>query len=132
LPSDPRLFHGGVGPGAAVDRERFTAFSSLAREDDTMDDSALAYAMQALYDSDCRLMRLLRRRRQLALQLARLGHAPAMTVEERAMAVVARLAPHNRGPLDAASLTALFAAVIALTEPHFTGLSTGNGAPKKG
>ena len=99
-----------------------------------MECSVLRPTMQALDESDQRLLQLLAVRRRLAVQLAQLATTPApqVTLEERVSAVVSRLLPQNPGPLDEARLTSLFAAVVTLTEPLFAGISTGNSAPKKG
>ena len=99
-----------------------------------MEHSVLSPTMQALYESDQRLLQLLALRRRLAMQLAQVAvpPGPQMTLEERVSAVVSRLLPQNPGPLDEARLTSLFATVVTLTEPLFAGISTGNGAPKKG
>jgi chorismate mutase len=104
------------------------------QEEKAMEHSVLSQTMQALDASDQRLLQLITLRRQLAAQLARvrLAPQPQVTLEERVAAVVSRLLPHNPGPLDAARLASLFTTVITLTEPLFAGLSTSDGASKKG
>lgn len=99
-----------------------------------MEHSVPSQAAQDPHESDQRLLQLLLLRRRLAMRLAQaaIEPAPAATLEERVAAVVSRLLPDNPGPLDEARLTALFAMVIALTEPLFTGVSPEHGAPKKG
>ncbi len=99
-----------------------------------MEDSVLAQAMQALYESDRQIVRLLILRHQLAAQLAQLslGQGQPVSPEERVSAVVSRLIRRNPGPLDDQRLAAIFAMVIELTEPLSIGFSTKNGAPKKG
>jgi chorismate mutase len=100
----------------------------------TMEDSVLEQAMQALYESDRQIVRLLTLRYQLAAQLAQisLGQGRHVSPEERVSAVVSRLVRRNPGPLDDHRLAAIFAMVIELTEPLSIGFSTKNGAPKKG
>jgi chorismate mutase len=104
------------------------------RKENAMEYSVLSQTMQALHASDQRLLQLLTLRRQLAMRLAQasLASAAPATPEERASAVVSRLAPRNPGPLDEARLTSLFATVIMLTEPLFTSISARNGGLKKG
>jgi chorismate mutase len=109
-------------------------YGLLAMEGHAMEHSVLKQAMQALYESDQQIVRLLTRRYQLAAQLAQIVPAQGQHVspEERLSAVVSRLARRNPGPLDDQHLAAIFAMVIELTEPLSIGLSTRNGAPKKG
>ena len=97
-----------------------------------MEYSVLEQAVEALYESDQQIVRLLTLRYQLASRLARLSLAQGrhVSLEERVSAVVSRLARHNPGPLDDRRLAAIFAIVIELTDPLSIGLSTGNGAPK--
>jgi chorismate mutase len=99
-----------------------------------MEHSVLSPTMQAIYESDHRLLRLLALRRRLAGQLAQIAHppGPSLTLEERVSAIVSRLLSQNPGPLDEARLTSLFATVVTLTEPLFAGISTGESVPKKG
>jgi chorismate mutase len=99
-----------------------------------MEHSVLEQAMQALYESDQQIVRLLTLRYQLAAQLAQrsLAQGQHVSPEERVSAVVSRLIGRNPGPLDDQRLAAIFAMVIELTEPLTIGLSTSNGGPKKG
>ena len=99
-----------------------------------MEDSVLEQAVQALYESDRQIVRLLTLRCRLAAQLAQLspGQGQHVSPEERVSAVVSRLIHSNPGPLDDQRLAAIFALVIELTEPLSIGFSTKNGAPKKG
>lgn len=90
-----------------------------------MEQSTFEQAMRALDESDQEILHLLRLRRQIA---ARLAHAWKMqgrrfALEERVSDVLSRLRLRNAGPLDDASLTQLFQAVIQATEPLFTCLS---------
>jgi chorismate mutase len=109
-------------------------YGLLPMEGHTMEDSVLEQAMQALYESDRQIVRLLILRHQLAAQLAQLslGQGQPVSPEERVSAVVSRLIRRNPGPLDDQRLAAIFAMVIELTEPLSIGFSTKNGAPKKG
>jgi chorismate mutase len=99
-----------------------------------MEHSVLEQAMQALYASDERILRLLTLRHQLASQLAQasLTQGTPPSLEERVAAVVARLARGNPGPLDNRRLAAIFETVIRVTEPLSVGFSPRNGAAKKG
>jgi chorismate mutase len=109
-------------------------YGLLPMEGHTMEDSVLEQAMQALYESDRQIVRLLTLRYQLAARLAQisLGQGRHVSPEERVSAVVSRLVRRNPGPLDDQCLAAIFAMVIELTEPLSIGFSTKNGAPKKG
>ena len=99
-----------------------------------MEHSVLEQALQALEASDRRLVQLLTLRRQLALQLAKAIRAQGISVsrEARVANIISRLAGSNPGPLDTQRLTTLFETVIQLTEPLSSGLSSTNGAAKKG
>ena len=99
-----------------------------------MKHSVLEQALQAIEASDKRIVQLLILRRQLAAQLAQAtpGQEAAQSLNERVAAVVSRLAPDNPGPLNHQRLTSLFETVIRLTEPLSAGLSSRNGAAKKG
>jgi len=99
-----------------------------------MEHSVLEQAMQALYESDQQIVRLLTRRYQLAAQLAQIAlvQGQHLSPEERVSAVLSRLIQRNPGPLDDQRLAAIFAMVIELTEPRSIGFSTSNGAPKRG
>ena len=122
-------------PGKAVDRMRFAAFLlALATEGDSVDRSVLEQIRQALQASDERIVELLTLRHQLASQLAQasLGQGATESLEERAAAVVSRLARSNPGPLDTRRLASIFELVIQLTEPLPMGLPARNGAAKKG
>jgi chorismate mutase / prephenate dehydratase len=103
-------------------------------EGHVMEHSVLEQAMQALYESDQQILRLLTQRYQLAAQLAEraLAQGQPVSSEERVSAVVSRLIHRNRGPLDDQRLAAIFAIVMELTEPLSRGLSTRNGEPKRG
>jgi chorismate mutase len=109
-------------------------YGLLPMEGHIMEDSVLEQAMQALYESDRQIVRLLILRYRLAAQLAQisLGQGQPVSPEERVSAVVSRLIRRNPGPLDDQRLAAIFAMVIELTEPLSIGFSTKNGAPKKG
>jgi chorismate mutase len=118
-----------------VDPIRFTAFLlAPAKEGDIMERSVLEQALQALEASDKRIVQLLTLRRQLASQLAQASRVQGTraSLEARVAAVVARLAGGNPGPLDDQGLASLFEIVIRLTEPLSAGLSSRNGAAKKG
>ena len=99
-----------------------------------MEHSVLEQALQALEASDKRIVQLLTLRRQLASQLAQaaLAQGTLVSLETRVAAVVSRLAGGNPGPLDGQRLASIFEAVIRLTEPLSAGLSSRNGAAKKG
>ena len=99
-----------------------------------MKHSGLEQTLQALEDSDQRIVQLLSLRRQLASQFAQTtpDHEGAQILEERVGAVVSRLAQDNPGPLDTQQLASLFETVIRLTEPLCGALSARNGAAKKG
>jgi chorismate mutase len=99
-----------------------------------MEHSVLEQAMQALYVSDERIMQLLTLRHQLASQLAQasLAKGTPPSLKERVAAVVSRLARGNPGPLDNRRLASIFEIVIQVTEPLSVGLSSRNGAAKKG
>ena len=99
-----------------------------------MEHSVLERALQALEASDRRIEQLLTLRRQLAVQLAQAleGQGALTSREARVAAVVSRLDGGNPGPLDHQRLTAIFETVIQLTEPLSSGLSSTNGAAKKG
>ena len=99
-----------------------------------MEHSVLAQALQALEASDKRIVQLLTLRRQLASQLAQASPAQGTrgSLEARVAAVISRLASDNPGPLDHQRLTCIFETVIRLTEPLSAGLSSTNGAAKKG
>jgi len=99
-----------------------------------MEHSVLEQAMQALYESDQQIVRLLTRRYRLAAQLAQIALAQGQHVspQERVSAVLSRLIHRNPGPIDDQRLAAIFAMVIELTEPLSIGFSTSNGAPKRG
>jgi chorismate mutase len=114
---------------------RFTAFLlALVSGGNVMERSVLEQAMQALYASDEQIVQLLTLRRHLASQLdqASAAHGKPLTFDERVSAVVSRLVADNRGPLDNQRLASLFEMVIRVTEPLSIGLSTTNGAAKKG
>jgi chorismate mutase len=118
-----------------VDPLRFTAFLlAPAKEGEIMEHSVLEQALQALEASDKRIVQLLTLRRQLASQLAQaaLAQGTLVSLETRVAAVVSRLAGGNPGPLDSQRLASIFEAVIRLTEPLSAGLSSRNGAAKKG
>jgi chorismate mutase len=101
---------------------------------DIVEHSVLEQALQALYASDERIVQLLTLRHQLAFQLAQasLAQGTPYSLEERVAAVISRLARCNPGPLDNRRLASLFETVIRATEPLSVGLSTRNGAAKKG
>jgi chorismate mutase len=121
--------------GKAVDRMRFTAFLlAPVTEGDIMEHSVLELALQALQASDERIVQLLAQRQQLASQLAQaaLDQGTPYTLEERVDAVVSRLTRCNPGPLDNQRLASIFETVVRGTEPLSGGLSSRNGAAKKG
>jgi chorismate mutase len=114
---------------------RFTAFLlAPASEGDSVDQSVLKQALQALQASDERVVELLSLRRQLASRLARTsqGQETPASLDERVAAIVPRLVGGNPGPLDSQRISTLFEIVIRLTEPLSMGLPARNGAPKKG
>jgi chorismate mutase len=128
-------FSTATAPGQAVDRMRFAAFLlALASEGDSVDQSVLKQALQALQASDERVVELLTLRHQLASRLARAsqGQATPASLDERVAAIVPRLVRGNPGPLDSQRISALFELVIRLTEPLSMGLPARNGAAKKG
>ncbi len=63
---------------------------------------------------DDHLLRLLNRRAQLAVELARLKRAAGLPVEDpgREQQVLARVCQRNQGPLDGSSVAALFTHII--------------------
>jgi chorismate mutase len=129
------VFSTAKAPSKAVDPLRFTAFLlAPAKEGEIMEHSVLEQALQALEASDKRIVQLLTLRRQLASQLAQASPAQGTlaSLETRVAAVVSRLAGGNPGPLDSQRLASIFEAVIRLTEPLSAGLSSRNGAAKKG
>jgi chorismate mutase len=105
-----------------------------AKGGDIMQYSVLELALQALEASDNRILRLLTQRHQLASRLAQasLDQGTPYNLEERVDAVVSRLTRCNPGPLDHRRLAAIFETVVRVTEPLSVGLSSGNGAAKKG
>jgi chorismate mutase len=109
-------------------------FLASAMQGDPMNHSVREQALQALEASDRRIVQLLTLRRQLAAQLAQAlpGQGGIPSLDERVAAVLSRLAPGNRGPLDSQRLAALFETVIRLTEPPCDRLTARNGAAKKG
>lgn len=128
-------FSTAIAPGQAVDRMRFAAFLlALASEGDSVDQSVLNQALQALQASDERLVELLTLRHQLASRLAcaSQGQETPASLDERVAAIVPRLVRGNTGPLDSRRISALFEIVIRLTEPLSMGLPARNGAAKKG
>jgi chorismate mutase len=119
----------------AVDHMRFTAFfSAPVTEGDIMEHSVLEQVLQAIEASDQRIAQLLAQRQQLASQLAQalLDQGTPYTLEERVDAVVSRLTQCNPGPLDNQRLASIFETVVRGTEPLSVGLSSRNGAAKKG
>jgi chorismate mutase len=119
----------------AVDRMRFTAFLlAPGTEGGIMEHSVLAQALQALEASDQRIVQLLAQRQRLASQLAQaaLDQRTTYTLQERIDAVVSRLIRSNPGPLDNQRLASIFATIVRGTEPLCVGLSSRNGAAKKG
>jgi chorismate mutase len=99
-----------------------------------MEHSVLEHALQALETSARRIVQLLDQRQQLAAQLAQasLDQGTLYTLEERIDAVVSRLTQCNPGPLDNQRLASIFETVVRGTEPLSMGLSSRNGAAKKG
>lgn len=87
-----------------------------------MEQSTFEQAMRALDESEREILYLLRLRREIATRLAHASMMQGMRLglEERVVDVVSRLRRRNAGPLDDASLTQLFQAVIQATEPIFT------------